>query len=94
MTAYEELLSNLLLEERNGGQLAYAYVSPEMATGLLAMSGGNRPISKSTVNNGASHHMMNGTWDEDAPTGFIMFDKAGVLDGQGITGSKRWIALR
>ena len=50
MTAYEELLSNLLLEERNGGQLAYAYVSPEMATGLLAMSGGNRPISKSTVN--------------------------------------------
>lgn len=78
VTAYEELLSNLLLEERNGGQLAYAYVSPEMATGLLAMSGGNRPISKSTVNKYKSH-MMNGTWDEDTPTGFIMFDKAGVL---------------
>lgn len=78
MTAYEELLSNLLLEERNGGQLAYAYVSPEMATGLLALSGGNRPISNRTVNKYKSH-MVNGTWDENAPTGFIMFDKAGVL---------------
>lgn len=78
MTAYEELMGSLLLEEKNGGQLAYAYVSPELATGLLALSGGNRPISKKTVAKYKSH-MINGTWEEDTPTGFIMFDKAGVL---------------
>lgn len=78
MTAYDELLDNLQVEERNGGQLAYAYISPEMAGKLLTLSGGNRPISTSTVKKYKSH-IMNGTWEEDTPTGFIMFDKAGVL---------------
>lgn len=65
-------------EEDHGGMLSYAYIDPEMAEELLALSKGNRPLSKRAVAK-YRRHMENGTWDEETPTQFIMFDKEGVL---------------
>ena len=74
----QKLNNMICMEEDHGCMLSYAYIDPEMAEELLALSKGNRPLSKRAVAK-YRRHMENGTWDQETPTQFIMFDKEGVL---------------
>ena len=84
-----KLQSKIRIEESHGCRLSYAAIDPLMATELLSLSQGNRPLSKATVNK-YRRHMERGTWDEETPTQFIMFDEDGVL----INGHHTLTALR
>lgn len=85
----ERLQKKIRVEESHGCRLSYAAIDPLMATELLELSKGNRPLSKKTVAK-YRRHMENGTWDQDTPTQFIMFDEDGVL----INGHHTLTALR
>ena len=78
MTTLEKLNQKIRIEENHGCMFSYAYIDPDMARELLSLSKGNRPISSKAVAK-YRRHMENGTWDEDTPIQFIMFDKQGVL---------------
>lgn len=85
----EKLTREIRVEESHGCRLSYARVTPLLATELLELSKGNRPLSKKTVAK-YKRHMENGTWDEETPTQFIMFDEEGTL----INGHHTLTALR
>lgn len=84
-----KLQSKIRIEESHGCRLSYAAIDPMMATELLSLSQGNRPLSKKTVAK-YRRHMEKGTWDEETPTQFIMFDEDGIL----INGHHTLTALR
>lgn len=84
-----KLQQRIHIEESHGCRLSYASIDPQMATELLSLSQGNRPLSKATVNK-YRRHMERGTWDEEVPSQFILFDEDGVL----IDGHHRLTALR